>query len=95
METVIAMLRTRGGGYDIIMPGDATMQVLIAEGMVEKIDVAAMTNFVHVDDKWREVYWDPGREYSASRACGSTAFAGYTAGDWQSFFPFGPVCTSG
>jgi spermidine/putrescine transport system substrate-binding protein len=55
METVIAMLRTRGGGYDIIMPGDATMQALIAEGMVEKIDVAAMTNFVHVDDKWREV----------------------------------------
>jgi spermidine/putrescine transport system substrate-binding protein len=75
METMIAKLRAGGGGYDIIVPGDATMQVLIAEGMVEKIDVFAMPHFANVDERWREVYWDPKREYSAPWAWGSTAFA--------------------
>ena len=79
METMIAKLRAGGAGYDIIVPGDATMQVLIAEGMVEKIDVFAMPNFANVDDRWREVYWDPKREYSAPWAWGSTAFAVDTA----------------
>ena len=74
METMIAKLRAGGGGYDIIVPGDATMQILIAEGMVEKIDVFAMPNFKNVDPRWSEVYWDPKREYSAPWAWGSTAF---------------------
>lgn len=79
METMIAKLRAGGAGYDVIVPGDATMQVLIAENMVLKIDVNAMPNFVHVDDRWKEVYWDPKREYSAPWAWGSTAFAVDTA----------------
>jgi spermidine/putrescine transport system substrate-binding protein len=63
------------------------MQVLIAEGMVEKIDVFAMPNFANVDERWREVYWDPKREYSAPWAWGSTAFAVDTSvvrGDFSS-----------
>jgi hypothetical protein len=70
METMIAKLRAGGAGYDIIVPGDATMQVLIAEGMVEEIDVFAMPNFASVDDRWREVYWDPKCEYSAPLGLG-------------------------
>lgn len=74
METMIAKLRAGAGGYDIIVPGDGTMQILIAEDMVEQIDVHAMPNFTHVDARWREVYWDPKREFSAPWAWGSTAF---------------------
>jgi spermidine/putrescine transport system substrate-binding protein len=96
METMIAKLRAGGAGYDIIVPGDATMQVLIAEDMVEKIDVFAMPNFTHVDDKWREVYWDPKREYSAPWAWGSTAFAVDTArGDRGLFLAFRAVRPGG
>ncbi|WP_306115564.1 MULTISPECIES: extracellular solute-binding protein [unclassified Roseovarius] len=74
METMISKLRAGAGGYDIIVPGDGTMQILIAENMVEQIDVHAMPNFEHVDERWREVYWDPEREFSAPWAWGSTAF---------------------
>lgn len=74
METMIAKLRAGGGGYDIIVPGDATMQILIAEDMLEQIDVFAMPNFAHVDERWRAVYWDEKREYSAPWAWGSTSF---------------------
>lgn len=75
METMLAKLRAGGGGYDIIVPGDATMQILIAEGMVERIDVFTMPNFAHVDDRWKSVYWDEKREYSAPWAWGSTGIA--------------------
>lgn len=74
METMMAKLRAGAGGYDIIVPGDATTQILIEQGMLEKIDVFAMPNFVNVDERWREVYWDPKREYSAPWAWGSTSF---------------------
>ena len=48
-------MRTGGAGYDIIVPGDATMQELIAEGMVERIDGFAMQNFAKVDERRRNV----------------------------------------
>ena len=79
METMIAKLKSGATGYDIIVPGDATVQVLIAEGMLEQIDVNAMPNYANVDDRWRDVYWDPGRAYSAPWAWGSTAFVVDTA----------------
>ena len=62
---MIAKLRAGGAGYGSIEPGDATLQVRIAEDMVERIDVFAMPNIANVDDKWRGVYWNPKREYSA------------------------------
>lgn len=65
METMISKLRADGAGYDLIVPGDATMQVLIAEGVVEKIEHNAMPNYANVDDRWKDVYWDPKRAYSA------------------------------
>ena len=79
METMIAKLKSGATGYDIIVPGDATVQVLIAEGMLEQIDVSSMPNYANVDPRWRDVYWDPGRKYSAPWAWGSTAIAVDTA----------------
>lgn len=79
METMLAKLRSGAGGYDIVVAGDATVQVMIAEGMIEKIDVNAMPNYGNVDDKWKDVYWDKGRSYSAPWAWGSTALIVDTA----------------
>lgn len=79
METMMAKLRAGAGGYDIVVAGDATVQVMIAEAMIDKIDVNAMANYANVDDKWRDVYWDAGRNYSAPWAWGSTALVVDTA----------------
>lgn len=79
METMLAKLRSGAGGYDIVVAGDATVQVMIAEDMIEKIDTNAMPNYANVDDKWKDVYWDAGRSYSAPWAWGSTALIVDTA----------------
>ncbi|MGO4451986.1 extracellular solute-binding protein [Phyllobacterium sp. TAF24] len=74
METMLAKLRAGAGGYDIVVAGDPNIQLMIGENMLEKIDVNAMPNYVNVDERWRNVYWDNGRHYSAPWAWGSTSF---------------------
>lgn len=76
MQTMIAKLPA---GYALIVPGDASMNVLIAKSMAKKIDVFAKSNCAHVDDRWRKVTWDHKREYSVPWAWGSMAFAVDTA----------------
>ena len=44
VEPMIAKLRAGAGGYDIVVAGDATVQVMIAEAMIDKIEVNAMPN---------------------------------------------------
>jgi spermidine/putrescine transport system substrate-binding protein len=79
METMLAKLRSGASGYDIVVAGDATVQVMVAEDMIEKIDVNAMPNYANIDDRWKDVYWDPGHAYSAPWAWGSTALIVDTA----------------
>lgn len=74
-ETLLAKLKSGATGYDIIVPGDYMTAILIQEGLLEKIEPSKMPNYVNVEDKWRDVYWDSGRHYSAPWAWGSTSFA--------------------
>ena len=74
METMLAKLKSGAAAYDVIVPGDAMMEILIKEGLLAEINVSEMENYPNVDEKWRNVYWDPGRKYSAPWAWGSTAF---------------------
>lgn len=75
METMLAKLKSGAAGYDIIVPGDGMMTILIKEDLLAEINVSEMENYANVDEKWRGVYWDPGRKYSAPWAWGSTSFA--------------------
>lgn len=74
METMLAKLKSGAGGYDVIVPGHDTMTILVREGLLEPINVSQMENYNHVDETWRDVFWDPGRIYSAPWAWGSTGF---------------------
>lgn len=74
METMLAKLKSGAGGYDVIVPGHDTMTILVREGLLEPINVSQMENYKHVDETWRDVFWDPGRVYSAPWAWGSTGF---------------------
>lgn len=74
METMLAKLKSGAGGYDIIVPGHDTMTILVRENLLEPINAADMPNYRNVDEKWRDVFWDKGRVYSAPWAWGSTGF---------------------
>ncbi|MCP4982041.1 MAG: extracellular solute-binding protein, partial [Gammaproteobacteria bacterium] len=74
METMLAKLKSGAGDYDIIVPGDGMVAILIREGLLQQIDAYKMENYKNVAEKWRDVYWDEGRKYSAPWAWGSTSF---------------------
>ena len=73
-ESLLARLKAGVTGYDVAVPGDYMVAILIEEGMLEKVQPNQMENFKHMKKEWIDVYWDPGREYSIPYQWGSTNF---------------------
>ena len=73
-ETLLAKLVGGGAGYDVAMPGDYMVAIMIREGLLEKVQPNQMENFRALDPRWVDVYWDPGREYSIPWQWGTTTF---------------------
>jgi spermidine/putrescine transport system substrate-binding protein len=73
-ESLLARLKAGVTGYDIGVPGDYMVAILIKEGFLEKVQPNQMENFKHMDPKWVDVYFDKGREYSVPYQWGTTAF---------------------
>ncbi len=78
-ETMLAKVRAGASGYDIVVPSDYTVKIMIEEGMLARTEPAQMENFKNVDPKWVDVYWDPGRHYTVPWQIGYTAFTVDTA----------------
>ncbi|MDZ4737214.1 MAG: extracellular solute-binding protein [Rhodospirillaceae bacterium] len=78
-ETMLAKVKAGGHGYDIVVPGDYMVAIMIEEGMLEETRPDQMSNFQNVEASWKDVYWDPGRRYSVPWQWGTTSFAVNTA----------------
>ncbi len=73
-EALLARLKAGVTGYDVAVPGDFMVAILIQEGMLERTEPNKMPNFKHMNPNWVDVYWDPGREYSVPYQWGTTNF---------------------
>ncbi len=73
-ETMLAKVQSGNTGYDIVVPGDYMIAVMIEQGLLAKVEPNKMSNFGNMDPKWVDVYWDPGREYSIPYQWGTTGF---------------------
>ena len=73
-ETMLAKVKEGGSGYDIVVPGDYMVAIMIGEGLLAEINAAEMENFKNLDPNWVDVYWDPGRKYSVPYQWGTTSF---------------------
>jgi len=51
-------------GYDIVIPSDYMISKMINEGLLAKIDTAALENYDLIDDKFKNLECDPNNEYS-------------------------------
>ncbi len=73
-ETMLAKVKSGGTGYDIVVPGDYMIAIMIKEDLLERTEPNQMSNFGNVDPKWVDVYWDSGRHYSVPWQWGTTSF---------------------
>jgi spermidine/putrescine transport system substrate-binding protein len=73
-ETMLAKVEQGGSGYDIVVPGDYMIAIMLKKDLLEKVMPNQMSNFKNMDPKWVNVYWDKGRNYSVPYQWGTTSF---------------------
>jgi len=55
---------TNGGNYDVIFPSDYIIQKLISEDLLAEINYDNIPNMSLIDDKYKDLAFDPGNKYS-------------------------------
>lgn len=78
-ETMLAKIQAGGGGYDVVVPTGPTVQTMIRDGLLVRIDAHGMSNFKNVRAPFDHPDFDPDRAYSVPYMWGMTAIAYDTA----------------
>ncbi len=73
-ETMLSKVRAGNSGYDIVVPSDYTVKIMVDEGLLEKTEPNKMENFKHVRPEFVDIYWDQGRNYTVPWQFGTTNF---------------------
>ena len=75
-EAMLAALKAGAlGDYDLAVPGDYMVKIMIEEGLLDGFDSAALKNFGNIEKKWLNVNFDPNRRHSIPYQWGSTSFS--------------------
>ncbi len=72
-EEMLAKLQAGASGYDVTVPSDYTVDIMLKQGMLEPLDMSKIPNFANVDTKFTNQYYDPGNKYSVPYQWGTTA----------------------
>ena len=93
-ETLLAKLQAGGGstGYDLAVPSQHFVEIMIKEGLIEKVDgIKDMPNYKYVAEQFQGPSFDPNQDYSTPWQMGSASWA-YRAdsysGDGSSMMEF-------
>ncbi len=94
-ESLLAKLKAGATGYDVIVPSDYMVKIMVDEGILEKINATKLSNFKNVQNFSAKPPFDATRAYSAPYMWGVTGFtydsARVTGGkledSWKSFYP--------
>jgi len=78
-ETLYSLLKSGGADYDVIVPSDYMIAQLIEEGMLEKLDYGAIPNYALIDERFRNLSYDPANEYTVPYAWGTLGIIYNTA----------------
>src|SRR5450432_1030863 len=63
-ESMLAKLQAGGGGYDVVVPTGPTVQQMIRDGLLLKVEAGSMANYKNVKKPFDNPDFDPGRAYS-------------------------------
>lgn len=75
-EAMLASLKAGGmGTYDLAVPGDYMVEIMINEGLLDTIADGELENKGNIEPQWLDVPFDPDRQHSIPYQWGSTAFS--------------------
>ena len=70
-ETMYSLLKSGGADYDVIVPSDYMISQLIEEGMLAELDYSAIPNFEQIDQRFRNLPYDPDNLYTVPYTWGT------------------------
>ena len=75
-EAMLANLKAgKMGTYDVAVPGDYMVEIMIGEGLLDTIADGELANLGNIELQWLDVPFDPGRKHSIPYQWGSTSFS--------------------
>jgi spermidine/putrescine-binding protein len=74
-EEMLAKLQAGASGYDIVIPSDYTVAIMIKQDMLEPLDLTQVPNFANLDPRYLNRDFDPGNRYSIPYQVGTTGLA--------------------
>jgi len=69
-ETMYSQIKSGAITYDIIIPSDYMIERLIRENELLEIDTSKISNYHLIDEKYKNVYFDPENKYSVPYSVG-------------------------
>ncbi len=79
-EAMLASLKAGGmGTYDVAVPGDYMVSIMIGEGMLDEVGDGELKNKGNIAPEWADPSFDPGWRHSIPYQWGSTSFMVDTA----------------
>ena len=70
-EALYSLLKSGGGDYDVIVPSDYMIAQLIEEDMLEPLNYDAIPNFSLIDDRFKNLSYDPENLYTVPYTWGT------------------------
>ncbi|MCX7345734.1 MAG: extracellular solute-binding protein [Alphaproteobacteria bacterium] len=74
-ETLLAKLKAGGTGYDVVMPSQHFVEIMVKEGLLQDTGVGQMANYKNLDPRWQKPSWDPEAKYCAPWQWGTASVA--------------------
>ncbi len=73
--TALAKIEAGGHGFDIVVPTHSYVPVYVEKGLLMKPGIPEMENYGNIAEEWKNVDWDPNREYTVPWQWGTTGVA--------------------
>src|SRR5512141_2392458 len=62
-EEMLAKLQAGASGYDLVIPSDYTVTIMVKQGMLEPLDQTKIPNYANLDTRCTNKEYDPGNKY--------------------------------
>lgn len=70
-EDMLAKLEeTKGGDYDVVIADDYILELVIAEGLAQKLDTSRLSNYGNLNPVFMSQFYDPANEYTVPYGAG-------------------------
>ncbi len=78
-DTALSKIKAGGHGFDIVVPSGTYVPIWIGEGLLMESKPNEMENFEHMAERWVDVAFDPGRNYTVPWQWGTVGITVNTA----------------